>query len=329
MRAHTLPWLFRHFEKTLLGAALVWLVVVAAGFATPASSLNPGELHGSMRVVQNHFRTASPDTIARPTWNTQLQEQLNPEAVPEAVPFGAWLFYQRPQLLYSVGPGLTPLDCRYSRASIMAPNPDAPQRGQITVEWSAPAQGEHLIVEYTLQRRVADGPWADLVSLDPTQTTVVDKDLAPNTTYSYRVTSLAKLDTESPLVIAHGLTSLPKGVPASLQSTPSTPRTTPRNTIFVINSVQPGDAIRRIKGKAQIYVYRWNSERGDFDRRLFRVQVGETIGSGAFATDAILSEVSLVRRPVAGSSYTKPVGLVTLKTRRGTLALDDQTPFSE
>ena len=208
-------------------------------------------------------------------------------------------------------------------------NVDADQRGQVTLEWSAPEQGEHVVVDYTLQRRAGDGPWTDLMDLDPDETTVVDENLTPDTAYSYRVVSSASLDTEHPLVIQHGLTGLPEEVAPSLQSEASASKTTLPNTVFVLNSVQPGNPILRRTGGAQIYVYRWNPERSAFDRRLFHVQVGDAIGSGAFKTDAILREVSVVRRPVAGTAYTKPVGLATLEAPQRRQVLDDQTPFGQ
>lgn len=276
-----------------------------------------------MGFVKRHFRTAGVDPIKRPDWDTQLQRQLNRAAVPQALPFGPWLLHQRPQMLYRVGPGLPPLECTHTVASLTSV--DASTRGEVTLEWSAPEHGLHVLVDYTLQRRTAEGPWTDLMNLDPAAPTVVDKALTPDTAYSYRVVSTARLDSDDPLVIAHNVSDLPKGVPASLQSEASASKTTLANTVFQLNSVQPGDPIRRIKGKAQIYVYRWNPERAKFDRRLFPVRIGDTVGSGAFRTDAILRAVSIVRRPVAGSTYTKPVGLVTLETPKGQRVLDDQT----
>jgi hypothetical protein len=321
MRAHSLPWLFRHFEKALLAGALGWLAAVAVGFAAPAASQDASQLNGSMTVIARHMRTARPDAMARPEWKKQLDGQLEAEGVPQALPFGPWVMHQRPKVLYSSVPDLPPLELKYTPCSVG--EVDASVRGQVSVQWSASGHGRHVLVDYALQRRVNNGAWTDLQPLDPNVTTVVDGDAAPDTANAYRVVSTASRDTEDVLVFEQGQTELPSEVPQRLVGPESAPETTLANTHFVLNSVQPGDPIRRRPGRAYVFVYRWNADRDDFDRRLFRVRVGKTIGTGAFKTDVVLSEVRVEQWPIAGG-YTKAVGVVTLKTAKGSLTIDDQ-----
>lgn len=317
--------LLRHFEKPVLGATALWLVLVFAGFAHSPAAVN-AEPAAAMGSIEVHMRTATPAPLALPDYAAIQRAWLFADSLSPGEPFPAWCAHQRPQFLYTTLPDPDALDCAHGPSAVESV--DAAVRGEITVRWLPGRIGAHVRATYRLERRLADGPWKTLRDLDPNERTVVDRDVTPDRHYAYRVTSTAELDPENGVVIERREKDPSLAIPADARHAEGEPTecTTPVNVGFELNAVEFGDELRQTPSYAQIYVYRWSTRAGAFRRRLVRVAVGEAIGSGAFATGAVLTEVGAgPAKPARGRATEK----ATLRLASGaTVTLDAGTPFA-
>ena len=314
----------RHGEKVFCGAAAAWLAVVGLSFAQQPDVIDQVDtLEQRWTFVERSMQTAQPEPWLVPDQTQTLRAQLDPEGVPALKAFPSWSMHKRPQFVFEVAePDTPPLVFTHEPSKVLAVDVE---RGRVTVNWKPGKCSSSLIPSYTLERAAEGGDWNRIADLNPDDPALTDTTVAPETGYAYRVVSSAKLNLDDEIVQAHGATTFPQEL-ALIVGDASQPITTPRNTIIVLNTVTPGDALRRRKGTAQVYVYQWNSELGAFERRLFQVQEGRKIGRGAFATGARLERVWIEARDVGVAK--QPVGHIEFR-RKGEPAetVDDRTPF--
>ncbi len=114
-------------------------------------------------------------------------------------------------------------------AAQQACTPQSTLKTSIALAWTAPVQPANVTtIGYTFERQVDNGPWLKLVDLPLTPLTYVDRDLAPNHTYSYRLVAQGKMSDGSTGVSGYASHGVPPpcisitviSAPSNLTATP-------------------------------------------------------------------------------------------------------------
>jgi hypothetical protein len=324
--------LLAHADKAILAGFGLWVGVSGLGwFLHPAPLDRTAELEGALAQVRGYMEApADPGTLPAPLpdLTADLRQELDPEAVPAGAGMPGWTLHRRPQFLFSVEPGLPPLEHRHEPARVASV--DASTRGEVRLVLEGGACSDWLIPSAELWRCVDGGPWAKVADLgDDDGEGYVDRDVRPEQSLEYRVRSRVRLDLDHPRVAQRELTDA--DLPAEVRdrtSAASASVVTPAELGLSVAAVVAGDPVRGRKGQAQITVHRWDAEARRFRRKPFLVREGEPIGAGSFATPWTLERVGVERRPIDGRpGYTRPVGWIEFGQGESTRRLDDRTPF--
>ncbi len=321
--------LLAHFEKVLLGAFGLWLAAVGVFFVSEPAELKQNKaLGGKMKAIGRHFRSAKIDDLEKPDWSTRLKANLSPDTVETATPFPPWAMNQRPVFLYGVEAVAQGHAARHEPPVDLTV--DANDRGQVTLKWQASVQNEYVIIaNYEIERKVgADGKWEKVAEIDGVEETYGDAEVQSRTEYYYRITSIAEIDRDNPVVDSENM-QLAKADERKAGSEAG-PIKTAQDVFIIPTNGDPVTDAEAIKGQdeknewAYIRVYKWVD--GKFQNKSFRVKRGGKIGKVVkkgrkkvdFSTGAILTDV--LYKEVAGrqEGHTRQVLAVEFKFKDGT-----------
>lgn len=316
--------LLAHFEKLLLAVFGAWLAAVGVFFVSePAELKQNKKLAGKMTQIGRHFGTAKVDELDKPDWSTQLKANLSPDTVETAAPFPPWAMNQRPVFLYGVEAIAQGHAARHEAPVDLSV--DAGDRGQVTLKWQASVQNEYVIIaNYVIERRIGDsGKWKQIAEIEGVDETYSDAEVQSRTEYHYRVTSIAEIDRDSPVVDTENM-QLAKTDERKVGDVAG-PIKTAQDVYMIPTNGDPVTNDEAIKGQdeknewAYIRVYKWID--GKFQNKSFRVKRGGTIGRVVkkgrkkvdFSTGATLTDVLYKKVKGRQEGHTKQVLAVQFK----------------
>lgn len=320
----------QHFDKALVGAAGVYLLVCGAGFfSTPAQLSKNDKLAAAIATVDKYMKTAQPEPMPEPDWLDRLEKRLDPGTLGDAgtSPYPSWVLHKRPQFLYgTVAPKAKHTAKHYAANDVRA---DAGERGKIDVAWGNASDNEYVIVtRYEVERRVgADGEWEKIGETAGDVRTYTDENIVSRTDYYYRVVSVAEIDRDNPVVRHEGMELDP--AEERKVSDEAGPVTTKRDVFIIpITVVQVTDqdliANPNAQESAYVRVYKWDPETSTFEKQAYNVKVGESIGGKRkrggkeydFTTGATLVDVEIRKRRHA-LGHDEPVQVIIVRYEDG------------
>jgi hypothetical protein len=324
--------LLAHFEKILLGAFGIWLAAVGVFFVSEPAELRQNKaLAGKMGAIGRHFSSASVDDLDKPDWSTRLKSNLSPDTVESAAPFPPWAMNHRPVFLYGVEAIAQGHAARHEPPVDLTV--DSGDRGQVTLKWQASVQNEYVIIaHYIIERRIGeDGKWKQIAEIDGVEETYGDTKVRSRTEYHYRVTSIAEIDRDNPVVDTENM-QLAKADERKVGDEAG-PIKTAQDVYMIPTNGDPVTNDEAIKGQdeknewAYIRVYKWIG--GKFVNKSYRVKRGGKIGKLEkkrgkkldFSTGATL--VDVLYKEVAGrqEGHTRQVLAIQFKFSDGSTGM--------
>lgn len=291
------------FDQVLFAAAAVWVASSAVAFASPPAIVGEAErLRGLSGELALYFEEARAEPLAAPAHADALRARLDPPAVVADLP--GWVLHKRPGFLYTVPPGLPPVEIVHSPPGLRV---RAVERGRVELE-VAPGRLVRVILEgFALEREAEGGEWVLLAALPAGAREYVDEDVIPRGRYRYRVTSRVRLDVDDPALRARGVRELAPEL-VERTSAPTEGVEVPRELRFLVRTVTLPDVLRERPGGATLVVERWDPARGEFRGRYVQAVVGEPIGDSG----AVLLEVGIEEREVR-AGWRRPVPWVLVQ----------------
>lgn len=294
--------LLEHFEKGVLAGFAVWLLGTLFLFTSQPKQLEKrAELQQQMNVIKQHMNTAPLDDLVTPGYVADLERDLQPEA--EGASFPLWSMHQRPVFLYGVAAVGATHTARHEAPVDLAL--DAGDRGKVVLSWKSSVENEYVVIDsYVIERKVGEaGEWQELGTVDGVEESYADSAVQPRTDYYYRVTSIAQIDRDNPVVDNENMTL--EEAEQRKTGSEAGPIKTARDVYMIPTQGDPVTREEQIAGQneneewAYIRVYRWSSEEGRFENKPFRVKrggaIGEKIKKGKrtidFTTGATLDDV--------------------------------------
>lgn len=297
-----------HFEKALLAIAGAWLLVVASSFASQPDALKKNaELTQKMQRIGSYMGSAAPEEYPMPDAVPQLKAQLSPGNVDSVGGFPAWVMHRRPQFLYGVEDSGPSHDARHEPPVDLTV--DTETRGKIVLKWQASVDNEYVIISnYEIERKNGeDGEWQSIATIDGVEETYEDSKIQARAKFFYRVTSIAEIDRDNPVVDAEGM-QLAESDERQVSRVVG-PIETARDIYVIpvtVTQVTDEDLIANANAieSAYVRVYKWDSEEEKFVQKAFTVKSGEKIGKKVkrgrketdFSTGATLVDVELRSR---------------------------------
>lgn len=266
----------RYFDKTLLGASVLWLASAATSLAAAPGDELRADLDASMAALHEHMQGATVAASPPPSWAARLDAHLR--AAPAAAPLGpTWVLHRRPAFLYDHAPAAQPPEFVHEAATDVAA--EASQPGRVVVRWS-PGRTAYVLTTCTVERRRGDdGAWERVAEVPADARELIDETVAPRARYVYRVVSHARADEDDPGVKAAIDAGTFEELAADLaraESAPSAPVETPPELYVVPLSVDV-DERDPDAGRAYLLVHRWDRAAKRFVSGRQQAKVGDDV----------------------------------------------------
>jgi hypothetical protein len=331
------------FDKAVLAGFFIWMAVAAAGFVQhPAELDKKDQLDADLKKIAQHMSGSTVDAPADPGWQAGLRAHLDPKTVAAAKPGPSWLLHRRPAFIFQVKDTTPTYTAKHGAPTDVSV--DSSTRGQVSVHWKASLEDEYVICSFEVSRAPAqDGPWEVVATEGPGTTEYVDNKVAPRSTYFYKVTSVAEVDRDSPVVQRYDLKLA--DAEARKESEVAGPAQTAADVFVLpqqVTQVTDQDLIANPNAKESAYVkvYKWDPESSSFQYSAFMVQAHDGIGGKKklrggkefdFTTGAVLDDVWIEQRPdpkIPG--HQMPVQCIRIKFADGTtVEFNDQDKPAE
>lgn len=321
-----------HFEKGVLGAFALWLVMTAVGFVTaPAEVGLKQDIDEKVKKIEAHMKGATQPEVKDPGWQKALETQLAAGTVPQPRPFSPWLTHKRPGFLrQEVSTKITHTAKHFPPGDLQA---DASVRGKVSLKWKASTENEYVVCSYEVLRKTgATGTWETIGKTNPGVTEFLDAKVASRSQYFYKVLSIAVPDQDNPVVQRANLT-VPEDL-ARKESPEQGPVATARDVYVLpitVKQVTDEDLIKNPNAKEDAYVrvYKWDPETNQFQKKAFTVPAGGKIGDlqkirvGGksvdfdFGTGGVLDDVWVEKRRNEERGYDETIQWVKIRYADG------------
>lgn len=280
-----------HFEKPLLGAAILCALGAALGFSQSPQVLDDvTSLEADSDRVDRFMCDARAELSPVPDLPARLERQLDPGAVQPLESLPRWTSHRRPGVLTRARPAPTPPAAAHTPAELAVPET---RRGELRLSWTLPESTPGVLdrTELELWRRVEGEDWQLRARLGLEETRFRDDEVRWGCRYSYQLRSRATLAPR----VARDWPKLLTPALAEAHSPPSVGAEPKAEVLIEVNSVTVHDPIRQPDAvdTAYLYIHRWDPAQGAFTRRGILVEVGQPIGQ----TGATLVGVEVGERP--------------------------------